>query len=150
MKRIYKKLFPILNTKVIGTPYWMSPELISQSKYNKKTDIWSLGITAIEFAEGEPPFANIHPVRAMFMIKNNPPKGLTKPEKWSQDFQLFVEKCLLLDPEVAYLLIATFIGQKPSSGRIHRKKIQRLLADRTQHSKKRRNKREESFDRHRF
>jgi len=56
----------------------------------------------------------------------------------------------LLDPEVAYLLIATFIGQKPASGRIHRKKSQRLLADRTQRSEKRRNKREESFYRYRF
>jgi serine/threonine kinase 4 len=72
---------------VIGSPYWMSPEVITKSKYNKKTDIWSLGITCIEMAEGynilsfkflrEPPYSHIHPVRAMFAIKNNPPKGLT-------------------------------------------------------------------------
>jgi serine/threonine protein kinase len=55
----------------------MSPEVISKSSYNKKTDIWSLGITAIEIAEGDPPFGNIHPVRAMFMIKNTPPTGLS-------------------------------------------------------------------------
>jgi serine/threonine kinase 4 len=46
----------------------MSPELISKSKYNSKTDIWSLGITSIELAEGSPPYSHIHPVRAMFAI----------------------------------------------------------------------------------
>jgi serine/threonine protein kinase len=54
----------------------MSPEVISNNCYSYKTDIWSLGITAIELAEGEPPYAKIHPVKAMLMIQNNPPKGL--------------------------------------------------------------------------
>lgn len=64
---------------VIGSPFWMSPEIIQNSKYNNKTDIWSLGITAIEMAEGEPPYSHIHPFRAMFAIKSNPPKGLSTP-----------------------------------------------------------------------
>ena len=51
----------------------MSPEVISKCKYNIKTDIWSLGITTIEIAEGDPPYSHLHPVRAMFVIKNNPP-----------------------------------------------------------------------------
>ena len=50
------------------------------------TDIWSLGVTAIELAEGTPPYSHIHPVRAMFAIKNNPPMGLTKAELWSKEF----------------------------------------------------------------
>lgn len=53
---------------VIGTPFWMSPEVIKNSKYNFKTDIWSLGITAIELAEGGPPYSHLHPYRAMFAI----------------------------------------------------------------------------------
>jgi len=57
----------------------MSPELLHSKKYNFKTDIWSLGITAIEMAEGEPPFSHMHAYRAMFAIKTNPPKGLTTP-----------------------------------------------------------------------
>lgn len=51
-------------------------------------------------AEGDPPFGNIHPVRAMFMIKNTPPTGLTKPENWSEEFNNFVKKCLTIEPKV--------------------------------------------------
>lgn len=84
---------------MIGTPYWMSPEVISRSTYNKKTDIWSLGITAIEMAEGEPPYSHIHPVRAMFAIQKNPAQSLTEPHKWSSEFNDFVSTCLTIDPK---------------------------------------------------
>lgn len=75
---------------VIGSPYWMSPEVLSKSKYKYETDIWSLGITAIEMAEGEPPYSNIHPFRAMFAIIKNPPKGLTQAERWTPEFNQFI------------------------------------------------------------
>ena len=76
----------------------MSPEVISRSQYNQKTDIWSLGITAIELAEGEPPYSGLKPVMAMFKIKKSPPQGLRKDGPYSPEFRDFVKKCLLLEP----------------------------------------------------
>ncbi|KAL4428782.1 hypothetical protein ABPG74_001296 [Tetrahymena malaccensis] len=84
----------------IGTPYWMSPEVLTQNKYNKKTDIWSLGITAIEMAEGNPPFSNFQAVSAMILIIKKPPQGLSDPTKWSQEFNRFVSRCLTINPDV--------------------------------------------------
>lgn len=77
----------------------MSPEIIKHSKYDNKTDIWSLGITAIELAEGQPPYAYMHPFRAMYAIQKHPPQGLAKPEKWSEEFNNFIKRCLKVNPQ---------------------------------------------------
>ena len=57
---------------VVGSPYWMAPEVIRESHYDGRADVWSLGITCIEMAEGAPPHANLHPLRAIFVIPTKP------------------------------------------------------------------------------
>lgn len=86
----------------IGTPYWMAPEVIAcerqmDSSYDARCDVWSLGITAIELAEAEPPLADLHPMRALFQIPRNPPPTLTKTHDWSGDFNDFIAECLIKD-----------------------------------------------------
>ncbi|XP_034038222.1 misshapen-like kinase 1 isoform X2 [Thalassophryne amazonica] len=83
----------------IGTPYWMAPEVIAcdenpEATYDYRSDLWSLGITALEMAEGAPPLCDMHPMRALFLIPRNPPPKL-KSKKWSKRFLSFVDGCLI-------------------------------------------------------
>ncbi|KAF7664658.1 hypothetical protein LDENG_00170440 [Lucifuga dentata] len=107
------------NTSV-GTPFWMAPEVIAceqqlDSTYDAHCDVWSLGITAIELGDGDPPLSDLHPMRALFKIPRNPPPTLYQPEVWSDDFNDFICKCVIKDfeqrPNVPDLLQHAFIKQ---------------------------------------
>jgi serine/threonine protein kinase len=82
---------------VIGTPFWMAPEVIQETGHNYKADIWSLGITLIELAEGHPPLCNLHPLRAIFVIPSRPPPSFTDKSKWSPEMNDFLSLCLTKD-----------------------------------------------------
>jgi serine/threonine protein kinase len=97
----------------------MAPEVISNLKgYNKKAEIWSLGITCIELKEGEAPYHQLNMVRAMVAITTNPPKGPVHPECHSKEFNAFVERCLIVDsnsrPTASELLSDPFIIKSTS------------------------------------
>jgi len=88
---------------VVGSPYWMAPEVISVQKekaegYDMKADIWSLAITAIELAEGKPPLFEIASLRVIFLIPARDPPKLQKPELWSDEFNSFLKVCLKKSP----------------------------------------------------
>ncbi|CAH8484132.1 unnamed protein product [Schistosoma bovis] len=124
------KTFGKRNT-FIGTPYWMAPEVIhceqdSSCTYDARSDIWSLGITALEMAEGRPPLCEMHPMRALFLImRNSPPRLKQSPNgsrHWTPRFHDFVNKCLTKDfhkrPNTSELFRHEFITNLPNERQI--------------------------------
>ena len=102
-----------------GSPYWMAPEILKKEEYNQNIDIWALGITCIELAEFEPPYSDFGSNEVIKQIIKSPPQGLSKPKKWSKEFNDFIRQCLLLDknkrPMADELLkhdFITMIGKK--------------------------------------
>jgi len=105
---------------VVGTPYWMAPEVIQGAQYDTKADIWSTGVMAIEMIDGLPPYMDQAPLRALFLIVS---KGLPPPRNvafMSEDFKDFVNQCTIVDPEqrpsATELLKHPFLTKKANRG----------------------------------
>ncbi|KAM4621621.1 mitogen-activated protein kinase kinase kinase kinase 4 [Polymixia lowei] len=127
----------------IGTPYWMAPEVIAcdenpEATYDYRSDLWSLGITALEMAEGAPPLCDMHPMRALFLIPRNPPPKL-KAKKWSKRFLSFVDSCLVKNhlqrPSTDTLLRHAFIKDLANE-----RQVRIMLKDHLDRTRKKREK----------
>uniref|UniRef100_A0A8C6JA27 non-specific serine/threonine protein kinase n=2 Tax=Melopsittacus undulatus TaxID=13146 RepID=A0A8C6JA27_MELUD len=128
------------NTSV-GTPFWMAPEVIACEQqydysYDARCDVWSLGITAIELGDGDPPLFGMHPVKTLFKIPRNPPPTLLHPEKWCRGFNHFISQCLIKDfekrPSVTHLLEHPFIKQVHGKDMSLQKQLAELIQEQQQ------------------
>ncbi|XP_076635717.1 STKc_myosinIII_N_like and MYSc_Myo21 domain-containing protein ninaC isoform X3 [Colletes latitarsis] len=123
----------------VGSPCWMAPEVAiskgnaSDSGYGSRADVWAIGITAIELADGKPPFQDMHPTRALFQIVRNPPPNLYRPSNWTQTFNDFIAECLEKNPEnrpfMAEIFEHPFLSELPDNEFLLAKEIKVLMMD---------------------
>ncbi|KAL0206646.1 hypothetical protein P9112_001953 [Eukaryota sp. TZLM1-RC] len=85
-------------SSTVGTYYWMSPEVITSKNYDTATDIWSLGVLCFECITSKPPYFDLPPLRAIFVIAT---EGINLPGNLniSNCFRDFISRCLCLDPK---------------------------------------------------
>ncbi|XP_051158327.1 neither inactivation nor afterpotential protein C isoform X3 [Leptopilina boulardi] len=119
----------------IGSPSWIAPETVTckDSGYNTKADVWAIGITAIEMADGKAPFQDMHSTRALFQIVRNPPPSLYRPSNWSQNFNDFINECLEKNPDnrpfMMEILEHPFLSELPENDYTLTQEIKALVMD---------------------
>ncbi|KAI8087841.1 kinase-like domain-containing protein [Gilbertella persicaria] len=83
---------------IVGTPYWMAPEVITGQEYDTKVDIWSLGVLLYEMAQNAPPYIEHPPLKALYLIAAHGLPSLYEPDRWSDHFKDFLALCTTMDP----------------------------------------------------
>ncbi|XP_011875420.1 PREDICTED: neither inactivation nor afterpotential protein C isoform X2 [Vollenhovia emeryi] len=128
----------------IGSPSWMAPEVVGSkdSGYDSRVDVWAIGITAIELADGKAPFEAMHPTRALFQIVRNPPPTLYRPANWSKNLNDFISECLEKNPEnrpyMMEIIEHPFLSELPENDYPLTQEIKALTMDLSEKGRKQR------------